>query len=177
MGLDESPEKQERFSRLFKKHLVVSLRWAARYFPDLDPNDVAQEAWQAVWEGMHGLRSEAEFKQWFFVVLRNVGIDMCRRKKKRLESSLDEAVEAGFSFPDPEEPFDVVFCERETREQRTALAIRQLPPLRRQLVVLLIYEQLSYDEAAEVLGIPIGTVRSNYFRARQQLAPWLHPDE
>jgi RNA polymerase sigma-70 factor (ECF subfamily) len=104
---------------------------------------------------------------WLFRILRNSWIDMTRRTTTRgNELDIFEMPEA--SVFDGERASEAVLTLRETE-----IALARLPPEQREVILLVCYEELSYAEAAEVLGVPRGTVMSRLSRGRAALAELL----
>src|SRR3954447_10250132 len=125
--------------------------------PDM-ADDLVQDCLERALSRWYLRRSEEDLRAWLFTILRNLYINAYRARRRRGPSGrLDEALSAGTS--DPESGI----------EARAALAaLDQLPEDQKSLLLLIAVEGLSYEEAAKVLGIPIGTVMSRLSRARQR---------
>jgi RNA polymerase sigma-70 factor (ECF subfamily) len=101
---------------------------------------------------------------WLFRILRNAFIDMTRRRRTRsIESDIDDMPEAA-SFDGRRD------TEARLMLSQTLEAMRALSDDHRALLALVCIEEMSYAEAAETLGIPVGTVMSRLARARRALA-------
>lgn len=108
---------------------------------------------------------EVRLDAWMFRVLRNLWIDSIRRRQTRgTEIDIDAPRLAGLPEID-----QVAAIERRDLLRRTASALDDLPEEQREVVVLVCVEELSYAEAADILGCPIGTVMSRLARARRRL--------
>ena len=133
-----------------------------------DANDAAQEAFLSAWRGLPSFRGEAGFATWLYRLTSNAAIDQLRRgKRQRNEASLDDTeltVDVPDSGPGPQEA-------AEGAELRMAVeaGLRELSEDHRQILVLREYQELSYDEIAETLGVDLGTVKSRISRARRSL--------
>ena len=149
---------------------------------DADAADACQEALLAVVRGLPRFDARSSFATWAYRVATNAALDELRRRRRRPDPGLPP--EWG---PEPEaEPWSTagagaaaaggrpVDDEVATRLDLDA-AIRQLSPEFRAPVVLRDLAGLSYDEIAEVLDIPAGTVRSRIARGRAALAELLGP--
>jgi len=132
-----------------------------------------------VFQGLHTFRGEANFGTWLHRVVVNTFLDMRKRSKGRQNVSLEEQLELDGdtltrqiedTSPGPEE-----LVEKEEREEVLQRAIAQLPPERRILIVLYHFENLSYEEIAQMLNLPVGTVKSRLNRARLALREILQP--
>jgi RNA polymerase sigma-70 factor (ECF subfamily) len=121
-------------------------------------DDLVQDCLERALSRWYLRRSEGDLRAWLFTILRNLYINAYRARRRRGPSGqLDEASSA--DTPDPAAGI----------EARDALAALDLLPEEQKSLLLLIgVEGLSYEEAARVLGIPIGTVMSRLARARQR---------
>ena len=129
-----------------------------------DAEDAAQETFVKLARGAAGFRGEAKLSTWLYRVARNVCTDHIRHDARRPATPvadpgrLDEA---------PSEPDS----SAGTAEQLVvAAALETLDPLSRRALVLVAVEGLTYAEAGEVIGLPVGTVKSRVSRARGRLA-------
>ncbi len=156
----------------FADDLIALLPNLRRYALSLcRKGDVADDLVQITVErafGAYGKRDPAgRLEAWLFSILRNAWIDMTRRTRTRgTEVDIDDAHDAATV-----DGRTVV----ETRLMLSAaeVAIGDLPPDQREVMVLICVEELSYAEAAGVLGIPVGTVMSRLARARNAVATTL----
>ena len=135
--------------------------------PDHDlAKDLVQEAvikgYQAFMNG--GLVLNDQSKAWFATVIRNEFL-MVKRKNKRLAGEIDDQ-QVGI---DGRKEFENAGL-RDVIQQ----AIEELPLDQRECVVLIDINEFDYEEAAKILQVPIGTVRSRLSRARMKLASRLH---
>jgi RNA polymerase sigma-70 factor, ECF subfamily len=111
--------------------------------------------------------SSADFKPWFFRVVRNKSIDKLREKKRHQTEEFDEQVPHVFETNLATDPEQAAQTTQLNQTIQAALAV--LPEQQRELVLLKDYHQMSYLEIAEVLDIPKGTVMSGLHRARLAL--------
>lgn len=159
------------FDELVRRHqdrLVHSLEHA--FGSRDDALDVAQQALVLAWRKLESFRQESSFYSWLYRIARNVAISRARRHRHP-STSLDQLRDAaGFQAADPhaaaapEQPL-------ETREQIQVVreALARVSEEFRQPLVLKEIDGFSYEEIAAILDIPLGTVRSRIFRARQEL--------
>ena len=123
--------------------------------------DVAQEAFVRVWNKLPTFRPEGNFKGWICRIAANLTIDALRKRKPTVDitqtnlPSLTDGPEASFL--------------KEERAAAVREAITSLPLHSRTALVLREYEGLSYKEIADVLDIPLGTVKSRLSDARLRL--------
>jgi RNA polymerase sigma-70 factor (ECF subfamily) len=160
------------FNEVYERFKTPVWRLARRLTrDDEEALDTTQEIFLRVWKGLPGFRGEARVSTWVFQIAWNY-LRGYRRKKGRqlqvvsdsLEPALGTELEVRDSAPDPER----TVAARE-RFGRLEAALRRLPEHYRVVVWLRDGEDLSYQQIADVLDVPIGTVRSRLARARDTL--------
>lgn len=128
-----------------------------------DARDAAQEAFVKAFRALPRYRHEAAFGTWLHRIAVNASLDIVRRRPQAPPVPLEEVVlPAQTHNPDTE-------AERHEVQRRVHDALRRLAPDHRVIVVLRDLQGLAYEEIAEVLRMPIGTVRSRLSRAREAL--------
>ena len=151
-------------------------RWERRIFAltygilgrEEDARDATQETFLAAFRNLRGFRGEAKVSSWLHRIAVNQCISRQRRAKVRSESALEEENEAGsFAAPVSESPVRVVEGRQETLAVRRA--INSLPLELRQIVVMKEFEELTFREIADVLDLPLSTVKSRLYTALKQL--------
>ena len=137
---------------------------------DADGADACQEALIAIVRALDRFDGRSSFSTWTYRVATNACLDELRRRRRRPEPGLpsDEALGAGGGGAD-------LYADIDTRVAVDD-ALTGLPPESRVAVVLRDLCGLAYGEIAEVLDVPIGTVRSRIARGRSALIPFLEPD-
>ncbi|MCC7140037.1 MAG: sigma-70 family RNA polymerase sigma factor [Planctomycetes bacterium] len=141
-----------------------------------DAADVTQEVFLQVGDRIGGFRGDASLTSWLYRVTLNLAIDARRKRLRRPAQSLSAATgeteadvsegRPGTAAP-PEDP--AAASLRAEREHRVREALDRLSPKLRAVAVLRYFENLSYDELAEVLDTSIGTVKSRLNRAHAAL--------
>ena len=139
---------------------------------DADGQDACQEALIAIVRGLGGFDGRSAFATWAYRVATNACLDELRRKRRRPEPVAPE--EPGWGPPGSTAGPDSADSVATRIDLDAALAT--LAPEFRVAVVLRDLCALSYDEIAEVVGVPPGTVRSRISRGRAALAPLLADD-
>jgi RNA polymerase sigma-70 factor, ECF subfamily len=134
---------------------------------DADAADACQEALMAIVRGLHSFDGRSAFGTWAYRVTANACLDELRRRRRRPEPGLPEGAGEIAS------PVDAV--EGLTVRLDLDQALETLPSDYRAAVVLRDVCGMSYDEIAQTLGIPPGTVRSRIARGRNALMPLLVP--
>lgn len=150
---------QAAFARLVAIH-EKPLRGFLRKSGWIDADDIAQEAFVAAWAGLHRLRDNDGFRAWLYGVAWKKALSQRRGAQRaaardeawRGEQELEAAAEVG-------------------AEDRLALeaALAALPEDQRACVTLCLGQGWSHPEAAEALGLPLGTVKSHVTRSRERL--------
>ncbi len=125
-----------------------------------DAWDAAQEAFVRAFRGLRAFRGEASLSTWITRIAVNTALDVVRRRPPRALSAADGALAA------PDVTDEVL---RRDQQRRVQQAITALPADQRAAVILRDVQGLSYDEIAELLRVPIGTVRSRLSRGRDTL--------
>ncbi len=138
-----------------------------------DANDVAQDAFLRVFNAIGTFRGDSSFSTWLFRITTNVFLDERKKAKAHPQTSLDEYLELGESsvarqIEDPSPSPEAVLEESE-RAQILRQAVGGLPEYQRAMVTLYHTQQKSYEEIAEIMDLPIGTVKSRLNRARLAL--------
>lgn len=138
-----------------------------------DANDVISEAFIKVFNAIQSFRGDANFSTWLFRIVTNVYLDERKRSKGHLNIPLDEYIELEEStvtrqIEDPS-PGPIEQLEAKERSDILQEAINSLPDYQRVMVVLFHTQGKSYEEIAEIIGLPIGTVKSRLNRARLAL--------
>lgn len=135
-----------------------------------DALDVAQETFLLAYQNLSSFRGNSAFYSWLFRIAYNAAISYRRRQKRPLPS-LDLAREQnGFDPRDHRSAVDPAHdMIAEERRQLVHSALAELADEFREVLVLKELEGLPYEEIAEIVGCPIGTVRSRIHRARSEL--------
>jgi RNA polymerase sigma-70 factor (ECF subfamily) len=142
-------------------------------------DDLAQEVFVRVFVHRRNYRRGSKFSTWLFTIAANLAKNEIRRRVRRRNwfslDALTEVLNDSFiQLADPTENRDVVI-EREQLQGEVGKAIAAVPEKYRLALVLRDIEGLAYEEIAEVLGVPGGTVRSRINRARSMLKRRLQP--
>ena len=177
----EAAEGSERaFSELVGRYRSRVLNLVSRLLNDREASDdISQEVFVRVFLHRKNYRRGAKFSTWLFTIAANLAKNEIRRRKRRRNwSSLDELQEqlhdSSLQLMDPK-------GNREAEVDSAQIqgivgeAITTLPERYRLALVLRDVEGLAYEEIAQVLGIPGGTVRSRINRARLMLKKKLEP--
>ena len=139
-----------------------------------DAEDLTQEVFIKAYLAIKKFRGQCSFQTWLYQIANNVCVDRFRRvKRERIAYTLDDPVgteegEVGREIPDTARGPEELAQSREVRDQ-VQKALTQLSEKLRPVVILHDLEGMRYEEIAEILKIPVGTVKSRLFNARMEL--------
>jgi RNA polymerase sigma-70 factor (ECF subfamily) len=167
---------REAFDELVRRHQAAILTLVRVLTSGHgDPEDLAQEVFVRAWRSLRGFRRDSLFRTWLHRVAINVVRTNYSRRMRLLRVIVPFAGREGESgppdVPSGEEPTDAALARRQIIER----ALATLPDDLRIAVMLRDVQGLDYKEIAAALAVPVGTVESRIFRARQRLKPLLAP--
>jgi RNA polymerase sigma-70 factor (ECF subfamily) len=144
--------------------LIPRLRRYARALAGerMAADDLVQDTLERAWSKLHLYRRGTDLRAWLFTVMHNVYVNPVRAARPTVP--LDEEMPETFQ---PARESDGLML------RDLDVSIRKLPPDQREVLLLVALEDMSYDETASTLGIPIGTVMSRLARAREKLRAML----
>ena len=164
-------DDRDAFAVLVRRHEKMLLNFFARSGVQYDCEDLVQQTFLRLYRYRNRYVATAKFTTFLFLLARQVWIDELRRRKRR------ERLAEGLSAePHPE------FAESAAVEAGAAggmdleRALAMLPESLRQVVELGVYQDLPYAEVAEILKIPVGTVKSRMFSALAKLRTFLEKE-
>jgi len=134
-----------------------------------EAEDLAQDIFLKLFRSLHTFDRRANFQTWLISVSRNFCIDHYRSVRKERET-IDRDISAGDLMPHSKEISPHLALERRDRRELLRRAFQALSPTLRSAVLLRDINELSYQEIAERLGLPEGTVKSRINRGRLDLA-------
>jgi len=130
-------------------------------------DDLVQETLLKAWASQAQFQPGSSMNAWTFTVLRNVFYTQCRKRKREVEDP-DGVFAAGLSAP-PQQDAGLAY-------QDFLGAFSTLPAEQREALILVGVKDMSYDEAASVCQVPVGTIKSRLNRARKGLSQMLDGD-
>jgi len=159
---------QKAFGELVRRYqrAVHRLAWSLTRNPS-DADDLAQETFVRAWNAIGRFELGQPLYPWLARIVTNQAFSLFRHRKRRPETSIEPLVEAGQQWGVEDDPAEHS-AERE-REARLRACFGELQPEHQAVLALRAVQDLSYDEIAKALGIPIGTVMSRLSRARGEL--------
>jgi RNA polymerase sigma-70 factor, ECF subfamily len=139
-----------------------------------EAEDLVQETYLRAMSAFERLRPDSNLKSWLFTILRNIRLNQVRnRQGKAHAAEIDEWSDRRPEFEDKssKDPLGLYLTQLKRADVRKA--IKRLPHAYREVIVLREFEELSYEEIAQVLDCPPGTVMSRLSRARERLKEML----
>lgn len=159
---------RQAFGELVRRHREGVINVVYRMCGDANlAEDAAQEAFIRAWRHLPGYRPRSPFRNWVYRIATNAALDVLRRERETVDI---DALPLASSDAGPE-----ATVEGRERGERVRQAVLELPPASRAALVLREYEGLSYQEIADALDVPIGTVMSRLSYARKRLREALAP--
>ncbi|RPJ18538.1 MAG: sigma-70 family RNA polymerase sigma factor [Chloroflexi bacterium] len=160
---------QEAFAALVTEHQRYVFNLALRVLKDEEEAlDLAQETFVRAWTALPNFRGGSKFRTWLYRIVTNLCYNRLPNLRRSLNDLGDDVI-AG--IPETDITFDNPARGLESRELRSYLhkAIDGLDENYRLLVSLRYQNELSYEEIAGMLNLPLGTVKTGLFRAKEQL--------
>jgi RNA polymerase sigma-70 factor (ECF subfamily) len=160
--IDQAPSDQPSDS-ILTGHIPYLRRYArglARNTADAD--DLVQSCLLRALTNLHRFEHHTNLRAWLMTILHNIFIDVVRKNKRARDAFATAGITADGVSQGPSQFQNLQVVELE-------LAIERLPAEQRSTLLLIVLEGMSYDEAAHVTRVPVGTVRSRLSRARHTL--------
>lgn len=156
-----------KYQRRIARHVARYVRRAS------DVEEVVQDAFMRAYRGLGAFRGESSFYSWLYRIATNAALSFLKRRPEEVQGDerADGCFEPGVS--DEQTPERTLVAKQIGEAVERAMA--RLQPELAEALVLFEVEGKSYKEIAQMLGTPIGTVRTRIFRAREFIALRLEP--
>ena len=152
----------EAFGGLVERYERAVYNLTLRMLYDVeDAKDATQEAFFKAYRSLRTFKLGAKFSTWILAIAYNASLDRLAKRKRDSGIELPDRADPG---PGPAEE-----AEREDEARRLRHAIDTLPDKYRAVITLYHLQGLQYDEIAGILGLPMGTVKTHLFRAKELL--------
>ena len=170
---------QQAFGELVELHQDFVYNLAFRILQDpAEADDATQEAFVKIWQALPTFRGEAKFTTWAYRIIRNGCLNRLRSAKSNphtisVETSFEEGddEERDILTRMPGDEADEPAWRFDTDERRRLIwqAVDTLPVKYREIIALYYEQEMSYEEIAVSLNVPVGTVKTHLYRAKNQL--------
>jgi RNA polymerase sigma-70 factor (ECF subfamily) len=160
---------QDAFAALVDEHQLYIYNLALRVVKDENEAlDLAQETFVRAWTALPNFKGQSQFRTWLYRIATNLCYNRLPNLRRSLNDLGDDVME---NIPDTDSTFDNPAHEFESNETRSHLhqAIEDLDENYRLLITMRYQNELSYEEIATTLNLPLGTVKTGIFRAKAQL--------
>ena len=164
-------QDEQAFEELITRHQNAVIGTAAKMLNSTsEAEDIAQQVFIRLWKSAPRYKPKAKFTTFLFTITKNLVFNESRRRSRKKESSIEER-EDDFHLQTPDTQNSSPDKELLQGELQTAIdsAINSLPEKQRMAVILRRYQNMSYDEIANVLELSVSAVKSQLFRARNEL--------
>jgi RNA polymerase sigma-70 factor, ECF subfamily len=172
--------EKQAFELLVSKYQRKLARLLSRFIRDpTEVEDVTQEAFIKAYRALPTFRGDSAFYTWLYRIGINTAKNYLVAMGRRAPTTTDIDSEEAEGFEDGEHLRDLNTPENEMMSRQVAETVNQtleeLPEELRTAITLREIEGLSYEDIANIMNCPIGTVRSRIFRAREAIAERLRP--
>jgi len=123
-------------------------------------DDLVQESLERAWRYKNSWQVGTNIRAWVFTIMHNAYVNQIRKLQNAPETMSLDNIDAVSKFPSQESELDM---------EKLMATIDELPDDQREVMLLVCVENMKYDEVAAICDIPIGTVTSRLFRAREQI--------
>jgi RNA polymerase sigma-70 factor, ECF subfamily len=154
------------FEQLVERHRDIVFRVAARIVGPDDAEDVSQDVFLRAFHRLDQYRGTASFRTWLLQITQNTALNALAWARRRPAEPVGESPEMADRDPVRQPAMGL---EHRERQERLEVKLRGLRPEYRSLLVLRDLEGLSYSEIADVLEMPLGSVKGRLHRARGEL--------
>ncbi|HID39317.1 MAG TPA: sigma-70 family RNA polymerase sigma factor [Calditrichaeota bacterium] len=159
------------FDILVKRYKDPLLNFVYRFLGDrTEAEDIVQETFLRLFKNKHYYKEIAKFSTWIYTIAGNLAKTELRKRRRRSFFSISNftGTDKDYDIPDkdvsPEKQADSVLTDNIIQQ-----AVNKLSPKFKEVIVLRDIQEFSYEEISEIVGIPLGTVKSRVNRARLKL--------
>jgi RNA polymerase sigma-70 factor, ECF subfamily len=168
---------QDAYALLVQKHQRLVFNIVLRMLQDYEEaSEITQEAFFAAWQGLPSFRGEAHFATWLYRIAYNCALKQLERRKRERSLQADMAAEQMLvgvnKQKGTEDMLELRALQAMVREQ-----MEKLPHKYRIVLILRHLQEKTYEEMADILSMPVGTIKTHLFRARHLLKKRLYNEE
>ena len=177
----EGRKREVAFAMMYTRHYNTAYGVALKFTKNHEEiEEIIQNSFFKVHRYVQSFRGDSAFSTWFYQIVRNTAINYKAHESRRLSASslegegmMEKADSSRKSSYSPEQDEQTSSLEKVAKQ-----GLAQLNPDLRQTLLLVTESGMSYEDVAAITDVPVGTVRSRVFRARQNLAEYIdgkHP--
>lgn len=167
---------EKAFEKLIERHQLRVIGTIAKMLGNFEgAEDLGQQVFLRVWNSAPRYQATAKFTTWLLTIVRNLVFNEVRRRQRAQWLPMEHSDGTPREFLDPNARTGAQQCERSEMSEAVDRAIASLPEAQRIAIILRRYEELPYEDIAEVLKTTIPSVKSLLFRAREELRLKLAP--
>ncbi len=160
---------QNAFALLVQNHQRLVFNMVLRMLQDYEEaSEITQEAFFAAWQGLPAFRGEARFATWLYRIAYNCALKQLERRKRerflQVAMAGERILEGVNKQKGTEDMLELHALQAVVREQ-----VEKLPDKYRIVLILRHLQEKTYEEMADILSIPVGTIKTHLFRARHLL--------
>jgi RNA polymerase sigma-70 factor (ECF subfamily) len=158
---------QDAFSLLVQRYQRRVFNLVFRMLQNYEEaSEITQEAFLAAWQGLRSFRGEARFSTWLYRIAYNCALKQLELRKR--DQALNQALQSEQALEPADEGHAAHLAILDNQEM-VQEQLSQLPPKYRIVLILRHLQDMTYEEMAEVLVMPVGTIKTHLFRARNLL--------
>jgi len=156
-------EDREAFLTLYERYKGRIYSFALTLLRNpADAEDAVQETFRYIFTKLNAYKPQGKFKSFIFKIAHSISIDIIRKRGR--QAPLPESFEQGFETAEKDRAAEV---------ERLRACYARLPRVYREIMAMRVADELAYEEIAEVLGVPVGTVKSRIHHAVELLREML----
>jgi len=160
---------QDSFAKLVQQHQRRVFNLVFRMLQQYEEaNEVTQETFLAAWQGLPSFRGDARFSTWLYRIAYNCALKQLEQRKRDRAIQVELQTEEMVASSTQEQRVDAEI-ESRARQALVHEQLANLPAKYRIVLVLRHLQDMTYEEMAEILTMPIGTIKTHLFRARNLL--------
>jgi RNA polymerase sigma-70 factor (ECF subfamily) len=165
---------QDAFAFLVQRHQRRVFTMVLRMLQDdEEASEITQNAFLAAWQGLPSFRGEARFATWLYRIAYNCALKQLEWRKR--ERSMQAAMEAEQILEEVNKENQAEdILELRARQAVVREQMEKLPARYRSVLILRHFQEMTYEEMADILTMPIGTIKTHLFRARHLLEERLY---
>jgi RNA polymerase sigma factor (sigma-70 family) len=155
-----------KYAVLVERHKEKAFTLAVRIVHRREEaEEIVQDAFLRAFRSLSGFRGDARFSTWLYRIVYNVSITRVSRKSSPVQSDEEEKL----TLIEDDNPSAIEQLESEEQRKAVVREIERLPQNHRTALTLFYFDEMSYQEMSEIMQVPLGTVKTYLFRARDQL--------